>query len=92
MPCFSLISLYKYCNSFSESKISGKEQMALLKELLSDTTLYVRCFAMKDTYKLLYQCCGISAKCRFLDPVIAHWLFTNGAERKFNEMVGEKIF
>lgn len=61
--------------------------MILLKELFYDTTLYVKCFAIKDVYKLLYQCCGITAKCRFLDPVIAHWLRTNGSERNFNEMV-----
>lgn len=71
----------------AESKVSGKEQMALLKELFYDTTLYMKCFAIKDVYKLLYQCCGITPKCRFLDPVIAHWLHTNDCERNFNEMV-----
>jgi len=61
--------------------------MALLKDLFYDTTLYMKCFATKDIYKLLYQCCGITAKCRFLDPVIGHWLYTNDSERNFNEMV-----
>lgn len=61
--------------------------MTLLRELLSDAALYVKCFAAKDTYKMLHRCCGISAKCRFLDPVVAHWLYTNGSERNFSEMV-----
>ncbi|XP_071632237.1 DNA polymerase theta isoform X1 [Temnothorax longispinosus] len=83
----SNIAYYVSFSNSQESKVSGKEQMALLKELFYDTTLYVKCFAIKDVYKLLYQCCGITVKCRFLDPVIAHWLYTNDFERNFNEMV-----
>lgn len=75
----------------TESKVSGKEQMALVKELLSNTNLYMKCFATKDIYKLLYQCCGISAKCKFLDPIVAHWLYTNNSERNFNKMVSLKV-
>ncbi|EZA60981.1 DNA polymerase theta [Ooceraea biroi] len=76
-----------FSNSQQESKVSGKEQMALLKELFSDTNLYLRCFVAKDVFKLLYHCCGISAKCKFLDPIVAHWLYTNGCERNFSDMV-----
>ncbi|KYN42028.1 Helicase POLQ-like protein [Trachymyrmex septentrionalis] len=83
----SNIAYYISFSNSQESKVSGKEQMALLKDLLYDTTLYMKCFAIKDIYKLLYQCCGITAKCRFLDPVIGHWLYTNDSERNFNEMV-----
>ncbi|XP_050459690.1 DNA polymerase theta [Cataglyphis hispanica] len=83
----SNIAYYISFSNSSELKVSGKEQMALLKELFADTALYMRCFAIKDIYKLLYQCCGISAKCRFLDPIIAHWLCTNDSERYFSEMV-----
>ncbi|XP_067215522.1 DNA polymerase theta isoform X2 [Linepithema humile] len=83
----SNIAYYISFSNSQESKVSGKEQIALLKELFSDTSLYMKCFAIKDIYKLLYQCCGISAKCRFLDPIIAHWLYTNDSERNFNEMV-----
>ncbi|KYN17239.1 Helicase POLQ-like protein [Trachymyrmex cornetzi] len=83
----SNIAYYISFSNSQESKVSGKEQMTLLKDLLYDTTLYMKCFATKDIYKLLYQCCGITAKCRFLDPVIGHWLYTNGSERNFNEMV-----
>lgn len=61
--------------------------MALLKELFSDTGLYMKCFAAKDVYKLLYRCCGISAKCKFLDPMVGHWLYTNNCERSFSDMV-----
>ncbi|XP_029175852.1 DNA polymerase theta [Nylanderia fulva] len=76
-----------YYLSFSNLSVSRKEQMTLLKELFADTDLYMKCFATKDIYKALYQCCGISAKCRFLDPIIAHWLCTNDCEKSFNEMV-----
>ncbi|EGI59836.1 PREDICTED: DNA polymerase theta [Acromyrmex echinatior] len=85
----SNIAYYISFSNSQESKVSGKEQMALLKDLLYDTTLYMKCFATKDIYKLLYQCCGITAKCRFLDPIIGHWLYTNDFERNFNEMVLE---
>ncbi|XP_018400080.1 PREDICTED: DNA polymerase theta [Cyphomyrmex costatus] len=83
----SNIAYYISFSNSQESKVSGKEQMALLKELFYDTTLYIKCFAIKDIYKLLYQCCGITAKCRFLDPIIGHWLYTNSSESNFNEMV-----
>ncbi|KYM80156.1 Helicase POLQ-like protein [Atta colombica] len=83
----SNIAYYISFSNSQESKVSGKEQMALLKDLFYDTTLYMKCFATKDIYKLLYQCCGITAKCKFLDPVIGHWLYTNDSERNFNEMV-----
>ncbi|XP_032671376.1 DNA polymerase theta isoform X2 [Odontomachus brunneus] len=85
----SNIAYYISLDNAQDSKISAKEQMTLLKELLSDAALYVRCFAIKGTYKLLYRCCEVSAKCRFLDPVIAHWLYTNGSERNFSEMVSQ---
>jgi len=61
--------------------------MALLKELFSNTALYVKCFVVKNVYKLLYQCCGILAKCKFLDLIVAHWLYTNDCERNFSDMV-----
>jgi len=61
--------------------------MALLKELFSNTALYVKCFVVKNIYKLLYQCCGILARCKFLDLIVAHWLYTNDSERNFNDMV-----
>ncbi|XP_020280353.1 DNA polymerase theta isoform X2 [Pseudomyrmex gracilis] len=85
----SNIAYYMSFSNSQESKVSGKEQITLLKELFSDTTLYIKCFATKDMYKLLYQCCAISAKCRFLDPIIAHWLYTNDFEKTFNEMTIE---
>ncbi|XP_012529717.2 DNA polymerase theta [Monomorium pharaonis] len=85
----SNIAYYISFSNSQESKVSGKEQMALLKELFYDTTLYMRCFAIKDMYKLLHQCCGITAKCRFLDPIIAHWLYTNDFERNFNDMIAQ---
>ncbi|KAL0124938.1 hypothetical protein PUN28_006657 [Cardiocondyla obscurior] len=83
----SNIAYYISFGNSQESKVSGKEQIALLKELIYSTTLYIKCFAIKDVYKLLYQCCGIAARCRFLDPVIAHWVYTNDVEKNFNEMV-----
>ncbi|XP_011146257.1 DNA polymerase theta isoform X2 [Harpegnathos saltator] len=83
----SNIAYYISFSNTQDAKISTKEQITLLKELLSDAALYVKCFAIKDTYKLLYRCCAISAKCRFLDPVIAHWLYTNDFEGNFSELV-----
>ncbi|CAK9816398.1 DNA polymerase theta [Anthophora quadrimaculata] len=80
-----------YCISFSNEpdlKIPGKEQMKLLKDLLSNTLLYVKCFATKDIFKSLYECCGIIASCKFLDPKTASWLYDGSTcEKTFNEMV-----
>ncbi|CAL7951362.1 unnamed protein product [Xylocopa violacea] len=78
-----------FCNE-PDLKISGKEQMKLLKELLSNTLLYVKCFATKETFKTLYQCCDIIANCKFLDPKVANWLYDgNTYEKTFSEMVKE---
>lgn len=66
--------------------------MKLLKELLANTFLYVKCFATKEVFKTLYECCGISANCKFLDPTVASWLFDgNVYEKNFSDMVKENI-
>lgn len=62
--------------------------MKLLKELLANRVLYVKCFATKEIFKTLYECCGITANCKFLDPKVANWLYDgNVYEKTFNEMV-----
>ncbi|XP_017766865.1 PREDICTED: DNA polymerase theta-like [Eufriesea mexicana] len=82
-----------YYISFSNEpdlKVPAKEQMKLFKELLSNTLLYAKCFATKEIYKTLYECCGITANCKFLDPKVASWLYDgNIYEKTFNEMVKE---
>ena len=61
--------------------------MKLLKELLANTVLYVKCFATKEMFKTLYECCGIIGNCKFLDPKVANWLYDgNIYEKTFNEM------
>ncbi|KOX75679.1 DNA polymerase theta [Melipona quadrifasciata] len=71
-------------------KVPGKDQMKLLKELLANRVLYVKCFATKEMFKTLYECCGITANCKFLDPKVANWLYDgNVYEKTFNEMVKE---
>ncbi|CAD1478881.1 unnamed protein product [Heterotrigona itama] len=81
-----------YYISFSNEldlKVPGKEQMKLLKELLANRVLYVKCFATKEMFKTLYAC-GITANCKFLDPKVANWLYDgNVYEKTFNEMVKE---
>lgn len=80
-------------NKFSDLKISGKEQMKLFKELLANTVLYIKCFATKETFKTLYECCGIIASCKFLDPKVANWLYDgNIYEKTFNNMVYTYIY
>ncbi|XP_043595515.1 DNA polymerase theta isoform X2 [Bombus pyrosoma] len=82
-----------YYISFSNErdlKIPGKDQMKLLKELLSNTFLYVKCFATKEMFKTLYKCCSITASCKFLDPKVAGWLHHGSSrEKTFHEMVKE---
>ncbi|XP_043519915.1 DNA polymerase theta [Frieseomelitta varia] len=78
-----------FCNE-QDLKVPGKEQMKLLKELLANRVLYVKCFATKEMFKTLYECCGITANCKFLDPKVANWLYDgNVYEKTFNEMVKE---
>ncbi|XP_076224101.1 DNA polymerase theta isoform X2 [Nomia melanderi] len=78
-----------FCNE-QDLKVPSKEQMKLLKDVLNNTDLYIKCFAVKDTYKVLYECCGIIANCKFLDPKVASWLNDNTiCEQNFNEMVKE---
>ncbi|KAG6796385.1 DNA polymerase theta isoform X1 [Apis mellifera caucasica] len=86
----SNIAYYISFSNEQDLKISGKEQMKLFKELLANTILYVKCFATKETFKTLYECCGIIASCKFLDPKVANWLYDgNIYEKTFNDMVKE---
>ncbi|XP_017792592.1 PREDICTED: DNA polymerase theta [Habropoda laboriosa] len=84
------IAYYISFSNEQDLKIPAKEQMKLLKDLLSNTLLYVQCFATKEIFKSLYECCGIIANCKFLDPKTASWLYDgNTYEKTFNEMVKE---
>ncbi|XP_076278096.1 DNA polymerase theta [Lasioglossum baleicum] len=86
----SNIAYYISFGNEQDLKVPGKEQMKLLKEILTNTHLYIKCFATKDTFKILYECCGIVANCKFLDPKVASWLHdSNVDEKNFNEMVKE---
>ncbi|XP_046834318.1 DNA polymerase theta [Vespa crabro] len=94
--CGAAISWEKniaYYISFCEMKdlkVSIKEQINFFKELLSNTSLYIRCFSTKKLYKTLYQCFQVAATCRFLDPYTADWLLHGSiSEKKWNEMVLE---
>ncbi|XP_034194144.2 DNA polymerase theta isoform X1 [Osmia lignaria lignaria] len=86
----SNIAYYISFSNEQDLKIPVKEQIKLLRSILSNTFLYVKCFATKEIFKTLYECCGIFACCRFLDPKVAHWLHDSSVhEKTFNEMVEE---
>ncbi|XP_076643351.1 DNA polymerase theta [Halictus rubicundus] len=86
----SNIAYYISFGNEQDSKVPGKEQMKLLKDILNNTNLYVKCFATKDTFKILYECCGIIANCKFLDPKVASWMHDSSVyEKNFSEMVKE---
>ncbi|KZC14173.1 DNA polymerase theta [Dufourea novaeangliae] len=86
----SNIAYYISFSNDQDLKVPSKEQMKLLKELLGNTQLHVKCFATKETFKILFECCGISASCKFLDPKVANWLYDSKVcEKSFNEMVKE---
>ncbi|KAI4495700.1 hypothetical protein M0802_008535 [Mischocyttarus mexicanus] len=94
--CGAAISWEKniaYYISFCEMKdlkVSVKEQINFFKELLSNTSLYIRCFSTKKLYKTLYHCFQVPATCRFLDPYTADWLLRGSiSDQKWNEMVLE---
>ncbi|XP_015182607.1 PREDICTED: DNA polymerase theta [Polistes dominula] len=84
------IAYYISFNEMKDLKVSVKEQINFFKELLSNTSLYIRCFSTKKLYKILYQCFQVAATCRFLDPYTANWLLHGSiSEKKWNEMVLE---
>ncbi|XP_043257568.1 DNA polymerase theta [Colletes gigas] len=86
----SNIAYYISFSNEQDIKVPSKEQMKLLNELLKKEHLNVKCFATKKTFKTLYECCDISASCKFLDPKIATWLHDGTVyEKTFNEMVKE---
>ncbi|XP_012271353.1 DNA polymerase theta [Orussus abietinus] len=73
-----------------EAKVSVKECMSLLLDVLSTPSMSVRCFAAKEVYKTLHQCCGITPTCKFIDPKTADWMLNSDTyERSFNAMTAE---
>ncbi|XP_024946082.1 DNA polymerase theta isoform X2 [Cephus cinctus] len=73
-----------------DTKISTKERISLITDLLSSSSLTVHCFATKDVLKTLYRCCAISPSCLFLDPKTAEWLLNPDAlEKSFVTMASE---
>ncbi|XP_017886855.1 DNA polymerase theta isoform X2 [Ceratina calcarata] len=86
----SNIAYYISFTNEQDLKVPGKEQMKLLKELLSNTFLNVKCFATKDIFKTLHECCGITPSCKFLDPKVANWLYDGNIQDKtFSEIITE---
>ena len=67
---------------YVEIKVSLKERINFLAEVLSNSSMQVRCFLAKKTYKLLYQCCGIFPSCKFLDPIVADWILSSEEKEK----------
>ncbi|XP_054015016.1 DNA polymerase theta [Hylaeus anthracinus] len=86
----SNIAYYISFSNEQDLKVPSKEQVKLLKELLKNTQLNIKCFGTKEIFKTLYECCGISATCKFLDPKVASWLYEGTVyDKNFNEMVKE---
>ncbi|XP_048512661.1 DNA polymerase theta isoform X2 [Athalia rosae] len=78
-----------YYISFENKKdsIPLKERLQLLRDVLTNSSVNVRCYGSKDIYKTLHLCCNISSNCTFLDPQVAEWLLEPDlAEKKLNDM------
>ncbi|XP_031783753.1 DNA polymerase theta isoform X2 [Nasonia vitripennis] len=58
----------------TETKITIKERMSFLRDILSDASVTLRCFNAKDVYKMFYICCEVEPNCSFLDPKAGDWL------------------
>ncbi|XP_043272294.1 DNA polymerase theta [Venturia canescens] len=75
-----------------ESKVPVKERLDLLTRILTTSSLTVRCFSFKETYKILYNCCRITSSCKFLDPITADWLLNpDNSDRCFNSLIAEHL-
>ncbi|XP_023248277.1 DNA polymerase theta [Copidosoma floridanum] len=79
-------------NSIGETLVTIKERMNLLREILSDPTVSLRCFKAKEVYKFLYVCCEIQSSCEFLDPLTADWLMNSESVYKSNIEMAVEYF
>lgn len=65
-----------------------KQRENLLGKILGLKNVRVRCFGVKEFYKLVYRSCNIAARCKFVDPKVADWLTnTESPEKSFYAMV-----
>ncbi|XP_008558499.1 DNA polymerase theta isoform X1 [Microplitis demolitor] len=79
-------------NVRENNRVPVKERMSFLTELLSTKTLTVKCFQLKEIYKTLYKCCGLTPSCKFIDPTIANWLLNSDVTyNNFEELVKENL-
>ncbi|XP_058794541.1 DNA polymerase theta [Phymastichus coffea] len=60
-----------------ETKITIRERISFLRDILTNRTITMRCFNAKEVYKMLYVCCDIEPSCKFLDPKTGDWLLNS---------------
>ncbi|KAJ8675482.1 hypothetical protein QAD02_011268 [Eretmocerus hayati] len=82
-----------YYMSFSntpETKITLKERIAFLKDIVSNFSITLRCFDAKETFKIFYKCFDIEPRCKFLDPKAGDWLMnTEICHKSFTELTAQ---
>lgn len=66
--------------------------MNFLTELLTNSSMNIRCFLAKKIYKLIYHCCGIISLCKFIDPSVADWVLNSeGKNKNINYLVSKHL-
>ncbi|XP_044010406.1 DNA polymerase theta [Aphidius gifuensis] len=74
------------------NRVSIKDRMSLLTDILTNDNLTVRCFSSKEIYKTLFNCCNISSTCKFIDPTVADWLINPDLPDKiFGNLISEYL-
>ena len=62
--------------------------MSFLRDLLTNPLISLRCFNVKEVYKMFYVCCKIEPRCQFLDPKAGDWLMnTETSCKTYSELV-----
>ncbi|XP_044589715.1 DNA polymerase theta-like [Cotesia glomerata] len=74
------------------NRVPVKERMSLLTRILSTNKLTVKCFNLKESYKMLYKCCGVTPSCKFIDIITSNWLLNSYITyNNFEELVKKHL-
>ncbi|XP_011500903.1 PREDICTED: DNA polymerase theta-like [Ceratosolen solmsi marchali] len=76
-----------------DTKITIKERINFLRDILTNPSRTLHCFDAKEVYKMLYVRYEIEFRCRFCDPNVADWIINSESWHKsYSELVIKKTY
>ena len=85
MQVFNNISFY---HDFLESKVPIKERLSVVKNILTNPSMQVCCWKVKEVYKIIYHCFKIDPCCKFLDPKVGNWIIdSESCDKSLSDLV-----